>query len=64
MTNVCQSSLVKKDLLDDEDGDSFGEFGARFHDAETEGNDFGREEEVDDGVVVILLESHRQILAI
>ena len=33
------------DLLEDKDCDCFGEFGAGFHDAKTEGDYFCREEE-------------------
>ena len=56
VTNVCQTGLIEKNLLNDEDCDGFGEFRPGFHDAETEWNNFCGEQKVDDGVVVILLE--------
>lgn len=57
LTDVGQSELVEQDLLDDEDGDRFGQLRARLHDAKAEGDDLGRQEEVDDGGVIVLLES-------
>ena len=59
VADVRQASLIKKDLLNDEDGDCFGELRARLHDAEAEGDDLSREEEMDDRVVVILLREGR-----
>jgi hypothetical protein len=55
MTDIRQSRFIEKDFLNDEDGNGFGEFGACFHDAEAERDDLGGEEEVNDGVIVILL---------
>ena len=55
MTDIREASLVKEDLLHDENGNRLGEFRAGLHDAETEGDDLGRKKEVDYGVVVILL---------
>ena len=55
VADVRQASLIEQDLLHDKDGDCLGELGARLHDAQAEGYDLGREEEVDNGVVIILL---------
>ena len=55
VADVGQASLIEQDLLHDKDGDCLGELGARLHDAQAEGYDLGREEEVDNGVVIILL---------
>lgn len=57
MADVCEACFVEEDLLDDEDRHRFGEFRASFHDAKAEGYDFRGEKEVDDGIVVILLQS-------
>lgn len=48
LTDVRQAEIIEQDLLNDEDGDCFGEFRSGLHDAETERDDLGREEEVDD----------------
>ena len=55
LTYVGQSEVVEEDLLNDEDGYCFGEFGSCFHDSKAERDDFGGEEEVDDVGVVVLL---------
>lgn len=55
VTDVGEPGLVKEDLLHDEDRDGLGKLRAGFHDAEAEGDDLGRKEEVYDRVVVILL---------
>jgi hypothetical protein len=55
VTNIGEPGLVEEDLLDDEDRNSFGEFRASFHDAETEGDDLGGKEEVYYRIVVVLL---------
>lgn len=55
LADVGQSQVVQQDLLNDEDGDGFGEFRASLHDSEAERDDFGGEEEVDDVGVVVLL---------
>ena len=55
MANILQASLVEKDLLNDEDGDSFGELRACFHDAQAERDDLRGQEEVNDRIVVVLL---------
>jgi hypothetical protein len=55
VTDVGEPGLVKEDLLHNEDRDRLGKFRAGFHDAEAEGDDLGRKEEVYDRVVVILL---------
>jgi hypothetical protein len=56
VADIRQASLIEQNLLNDEDGDGFGELWARLHDTKAKGYDLGREEEVDDGVVVILLD--------
>jgi len=55
LTDVRESEVVEEDLLDDEDGYGFGEFGSCFHDSKAERDDFGGEEEVNDVRVVVLL---------
>jgi hypothetical protein len=55
VTDIREASLVKEDLLHDENGNRLGEFRAGLHDAETKGDDLGGKKEVDYGVVVILL---------
>ena len=55
VADVRQTSLVEENLLDDEDGDSLGELRARFHDAQAERDDLRGQEEVNDGIVVVLL---------
>ena len=45
------------DLLDDEGGDGSAQLAAGLHDAETKGNYFGCEQEVDDFTVVHLYKS-------
>jgi len=56
VTNIGEPGLVEEDLLDDEDRNRFGEFRAGFHDAETEWDDLGGEEEVYYRIVVVLLD--------
>lgn len=55
VTDVREPSLVKEDLLYDEDCYRLGELRAGFHDAEAEGNNLCGKEEVYYGVVIILL---------
>ena len=55
MADVGEPGLVQKNLLDNKDGHRFGEFRACFHDPQAKGDDLGREQKVDDGVVVVLL---------
>lgn len=57
LTNVCQTGIIQKDLLDNEDGHGLGQLRAGFHDAQTEGDDFGGEQEVNDFRRVIFNES-------
>ena len=64
VANVRQPGLVQEDLLNDEDGDSLGQFGTSLHDAQAQGNDFRGQEEVDDGSVVVLLNSSGSIRAV
>ena len=61
MTDVREPSLVKEDLLYDEDCYRLGKLRTGFHDAKAEGNNLGGEEEVYYGVVVILLRVRGQI---
>jgi len=56
VTDIGEASLVEKDLLHDEDRDRLGKLRAGFHDAEAEGDDLCREEEVYYRVVVVLLD--------
>lgn len=56
LADVAESYLVEEDLLDDEDGDRFRQLRTRLHDPKAEGDDFGREEEVDDVAVIVLLD--------
>lgn len=56
LANVLEAKVVEENLLDNEDGDRLGELRASLHDAEAEGDDLGREEEVDDVRVVVLLD--------
>lgn len=55
--DVVQAIVVKKYLLHDEYGDSLAELRARLHDAQTERNDFGGQQEVDDFGRVVLYKS-------
>lgn len=52
-TNVAETCIIQEDFLYDEDGHSFGQFAARFHDAQAERNDFGGQEECDGGRGVV-----------
>jgi len=56
VADVSQPCLVEEDLLDDEDRHRLGELRAGLHDTEAERNDFGGQQEVNDGRVVILLD--------
>jgi hypothetical protein len=56
VTYVRQAGLIQKNLLDDENGNCFGELGASFHYAQTKWDYLGRKEEMNNSVVVILLE--------
>jgi len=47
LTDVGQAGIVEQDLLDDEDRDGLAQLGAGLHDAEAQGDDLRREEEVD-----------------
>jgi hypothetical protein len=55
VTDIGEACLVEEDLLHDEDRDRLRKFRASLHDAETEGDDLCREEEVYYRVIVILL---------
>ena len=48
LADVGETGFVEEDLLEDERGDGFGELAARFHDAQTERDDFRGEKERDD----------------
>ncbi len=63
VANVRQPSLVQEDFLDDEDGDSFGQFRASLHDAQAERYDFSGQKEVNDGGVVVLLQEREPWLS-
>lgn len=52
--NVIKAIVVQENLLDNEDGNRLAELRARLHDAKTQRDDFGREEEVDDVGRIIL----------
>jgi hypothetical protein len=53
-TNVRQANVIQKDLLYNKNGNGLAQFRAGLHDAETERNDLGGKEEVDDVRRVIL----------
>lgn len=53
-TYVVQSVVIKQDLLDDEDGNGLAQLRAGLHNSKTEGDDLGRQEEVDDFGGVVL----------
>lgn len=55
LADVSETQIVKQDLLDDKDGHRLGQLRASLHDPETKGDNLGREQEVDDIRVVILL---------
>lgn len=52
---VGQASLVQEDLLDDKDGDGLGQLRTRFHNPEAKRNDFSGEQEMYNGIVIVLL---------
>lgn len=56
LTDVSKANVVKQDLLYDEDGDGLAELRSGFHDSQTEGNNFRRQEEGDDLRIVRLLD--------
>ncbi len=47
LADILQTHIIEEDFLDDEDGNGLAKFGPGLHDAQTEGDDFGGEEEVD-----------------
>ena len=53
-TDIFETRVIEKDLLDDESSNGLGEFATNLHDPETEGDDLGLEEEVDDLCVIHL----------
>ncbi len=55
VADIGQTRFIEEDLLDDKDCDCFGKFGSGLHDAKAKRNNLGRKQEVDDGIVVILL---------
>lgn len=59
VADISQACFIKQNLLDDENGDSLGEFRTCFHDPEAERYDFGGQEEVNDGIIVVLLKLER-----
>jgi hypothetical protein len=52
--DVVEAIVVKKDLLHDEDGDSLAELRPGLHNTQTERNDLGGQQEVDDLGRVVL----------
>ena len=52
---ICQSSIVKQNLLKDENGDDLCHLGVTLHDSETGCDKVRGEQESDGGAVVILL---------
>lgn len=62
LANILKSHIVKQDLLDNKDCDRLAELGTRFHDTETERDDLGGKEEVDDvrGVIFDQRADHAQ----
>lgn len=52
--DVVEAIVVKKDLLHDEDGDSLAELRAGLHNSQTERNNLGGQQEVDDLGRVVL----------
>ena len=52
---VREARLVEEDLLHNEDRDCLGELGSSLHDTQAKGDDFRREQEMNDRVIVILL---------
>ena len=64
VADVRQAGLVQEDLLDNEDGDRLRELRACLHDAQTQWDDLRGQEEVDDGSVVVLLNSSGSIRAV
>lgn len=57
LADVLQPHVIEQDLLYDEDGDCLAQLRPGLHDTETEGDDFGGEQEVDDFGAVVLDES-------
>jgi len=53
LANILQTHVVEQNLLDDEDSNRLAEFRAGLHDTQTERDDFGGEEEVDDFAAVV-----------
>lgn len=47
MTDVSKTHVIQQDLLNDENGHSLAQLGTRLHDPKAEGDDLGREKEVD-----------------
>jgi hypothetical protein len=54
LANVCETDIVKENLLNDEDSDSLAKLGTSLHDTQAQRNDLGGQEEVDNlgGVVL------------
>lgn len=57
VADIGQASLIQEDLLNDEDGDSFRQFGSGLHDAKAEGYYFSGQQEVNNGAVIVLLKA-------
>lgn len=56
LADIGQAHIVQKDLLNDKDGHSLGEFRASLHDAKAKGDDFCRKQKVDNFWRVVLYE--------
>ena len=54
LTDVLEAHVVEKDFLDDEDRDRLAEFRPGLHNTETERDDLGGQEEVNDFGAVVL----------
>lgn len=52
--DVVETVVVQQDLLDDKDGNGLGQLGACLHNSQTEGDNFGSQEKVDDLGRVVL----------
>lgn len=53
-TDIVKTVVIKQNLLDDEDGNRLAELRPGLHNPQAEGNDLGREKEVDDLGRIIL----------
>jgi hypothetical protein len=56
LADVREAHVVEQNLLHDEDGHRLGELAARLHDAQTERDNLGAEQEGNDVGIVVLLD--------